>query len=67
MTTPPDFTPHDGGPRPVPLESRPLLVFSDGRVSKGTSTAEWWQGKEGFGPNLWTTGDIIAYKVEPKL
>ena len=62
---------HDGGPCPVPLDSRPLVMFRDGfgvdDYPDAPTAGEWLFANHK--QNLWTwsrlgPADIIAYKQE---
>lgn len=63
------WLPHDGGPCPVSLDSKPGVIFGDGEVHPvGDITArfwlsdgtDWWQHESGT-PEY----SIISYKPEP--
>jgi len=64
---------HDGGPCPVPLDSKVDVMFRDGSGSKRRHRAQWWTA---FNPviaaqDLWRheagpENDIIAYRPEPR-
>jgi len=67
------WLPHDGGTCPVPLDSRPAVMFRDG--FDASDNGEWLMASQwvfgGNGQNLWMwqrhgPADIIAYKEEPK-
>lgn len=60
---------HDGGPCPVPLGSRPGVMFRDGEVwQPGVCSAGFWA----MAPDSWQhedsdhSYDIIAYRPEPQ-
>lgn len=63
------WLPHDGGPCPVPLDSKPGIITECGKVSQpGWHAASVWAG-----PGDWWkhhSSDpmhrIIAYKPEPR-
>lgn len=59
---------HDGSGCPVPLDSRPAIMFRDGCIRSGfqagflaTTSQDWWK-HEGPRPEC----NIIAYREEPK-
>jgi hypothetical protein len=66
---PTGYIPHDGTGCPVPLDSRPGVIFRDGsfwRTGRGKAgdwigSDDWWHG-ESPNPN----NNIIAYKPDPE-
>lgn len=62
---PEGYLPHDGGPCPVPLDSRPGVMFADGVCTgmgymRAINWDRWWTG------DAHNPGDnIIAYKPDP--
>jgi hypothetical protein len=68
---PKGFIAHDGGPCPVPLDSKPGVMFRDGKDGSGgsgcfPSASEWMY----LNCNLWRwvqhgPADIIAYRPDP--
>jgi hypothetical protein len=54
---------HDGGPCPVPLGSKPAIMFRDGQTyDQPTAFAAAWHWSQLN--QLSSMGDIIAYKPE---
>lgn len=53
---PADFTPHDGGPCPVPLDSKPAVLFRDGLLIDNhlAEAREWQFPRDGI--DLWQRG-----------
>jgi hypothetical protein len=61
---PEGWLPHTGGPCPVPLDSRPGVMFRDGEIA-GRDFAAWhWDWKHSA--NQDAPDDIIAYLPEPE-
>jgi hypothetical protein len=64
MTIPPDFTLHDGGPCPVDPDTMVSIITRMGIRNQRIFPASRYKWAT-RSPK--TSGDIIAYKVEPKL
>ena len=58
---------HDGGPCPVPLDSRPWIMFRDGEViADGGDDADYWVWEWGLFGQKFAALHIIAYRPEPR-
>lgn len=55
---------HDGGDCPVPLDSRPAVLFRDGEIINGRKAENWVWEHKAF-PIRLTHVHIIAYRPKP--
>lgn len=58
---------HDGGPCPVPLDSRPAIMRENGEViPEGVISARLWtMGYDNWKQQRFENNRIIAFKPEP--